>query len=357
MRRVAVIVAGLVLLVLFGVGLIFTFSRLGDFELPQDNQQTVVFSQGGNTLQGTLITASGDGPVVLLVHGDGPQDRWSSGGYLPLVNTLLDAGISVFSWDKPGVGTSTGNWLRQSMNDRADETLAAIEALRQLPGVGQRPIGLLGFSQAGWVLPRVPALTDDVSFLLLMGGAINWQSQGRYYATIRLEREGKTPAEIATELTRQAKAHRVWFEDDATYDEYLAAERSAGQREGRTLSKDRFLFALLNHHEDARRNIAGLTLPVLVLSGADDLNADPQETVSVYRSLLNGVHPQSRFHIVPDATHSLLSARRYNYQHLDQWPFTTQARFLLSGRNAYADGVLKTATDWIVEVSTATHKN
>jgi len=46
----------------------------------------------------------------------------------------------VFSWDKPGVGASTGNWLHQSMSDRADETLSAINALWQVPGDGQRPV-------------------------------------------------------------------------------------------------------------------------------------------------------------------------------------------------------------------------
>lgn len=351
MRRLAWIVAGLSIPILFVVVLVFAFSRIRDFELPPDDQQIVSFSQNGNTLEGTLITASDDGPVVLLVHGDGPQDRWSDSGYLPLVNTLVESGISVFSWDKPAVGASTGNWLHQSMADRADETAAAVAALRQLPGIGERPIGLLGFSQAGWVLPRVPARTDDLTFLVLVGGAINWQSQGRYYAGIRLKREGMTPAEIAMELARQAMTYRVWFGGDTTYEEYVSAERTAGQREDRILSEDRFRFASLNYHEDARRDIVGLTLPVLVLSGVEDLNADPRETVSVYRSMLDGVHPLSRFHIVPNATHSLLSADRYNYQLPDQWPVAAQARLVLSGRNAYEGDILEAVTDWIFTVS------
>ncbi|WP_187430921.1 hypothetical protein ROLI_033060 [Roseobacter fucihabitans] len=351
MRRTFLTVTGLVVQLVLIVGLILKFSNITDFELPQNDQKTVSFSQGGNELEGTLIMASTDGPVVLLVHGDGAQDRWSDSGYLPLVNTLLDAGISVFSWDKPGVGASTGNWLHQSMQDRADETLAAVAALRQVSGFEQRRIGLVGFSQAGWVLPRASAQTDDVSFLVIMGGAINWQAQGRYYAAIRLEQEGKTPTEIVVELTRQAAAHRVWFGGDTTYEEYIGAERAIGQSEDRILSEDRFHFARLNFREDARRNIAGLTLPVLVLSGAEDLNTDPQETVSVYRSLLDGVHPLSQFHIVPVATHALLSANRYNYQLPDQWPLATQARFVLSGRNAFEGDVLETLTDWIANVS------
>ncbi|MBV7256477.1 alpha/beta hydrolase [Pacificimonas sp. WHA3] len=351
MRRLTLAAIGLAVLVVIGSVIILAFSRIADFELSQGERQTVSFSQGGNALEGTLITASEDGPVVLLVHGDGPQDRWSGSGYLPLVNTLLDEGISVFSWDKPGVGASTGNWLHQSMQDRADETVAALKALRRMPGYEHRRIGLLGFSQAGWVLPRVPARTDDAAFLVLMGGAIDWQDQGRYYATMRLTREGRTPEEIAAEISRQAAASRAWFESDATYQEYFSAERAAGRSAEQVLSEDRFGFARLNHNEDARSDIAGLPLPVLVLSGAEDLNADPQETVSTYRSIREGGHPLSRFRVVPDATHSLFSARWYNYQRPDQWPLTAQARFVLSGRNAYQGDVLETVTDWIVAAS------
>lgn len=354
MRRFLLFIAGLATLVLLGVGLIFAFSRITDFELPEDIQKVVSFVQGGNRLEGTLITASIDGPVVLLVHGDGAQDRWSADGYLPLVNTLLDAGISVFSWDKPGVGESTGSWLHQSMRDRADETVAALAAVRQVAGFEDRSIGLLGFSQAGWVLPRVPALTNDVSFLVLMGGAINWQAQGRYYATIRLEGEDQNPDEIAAELTRQATAHRLWFGDDTTYEEYLAVERAAGRPEGQILSEDRFRFARLNYREDARSDIAGLTLPVLVLSGAEDLNVDPQETIAVYTSFLEGVHLLSAFHLVPNANHSLMSASYLNYQLPDQIPLTAQARFILAGRDAYEGDVLETVTDWMLGVSRTT---
>jgi hypothetical protein len=44
-----------------------------------------------DVLAGTLILPPGklSPPFVLLVHGDGPQDRWSEGGYIPLVKFLV----------------------------------------------------------------------------------------------------------------------------------------------------------------------------------------------------------------------------------------------------------------------------
>lgn len=350
-RQLILFGTGLAVAALLSVGLIFTLSMIRDFDLPPDKVKTVEFRRGDDKLEGTLITSSTDGPVVLLVHGDGPQDRWSRRGYLPLVNTLVEAGISVFSWDKPGVGVSDGNWLDQSMQDRAAETVSALSAVRQLPGFKRRKIGLLGFSQAGWVLPRVPTLADDASFLILIGGAINWQEQGRYYGTRRLELEGKRQEEIEANLDRQEKRNRIWLDDNLTYSTYVTAERAAGVTEAQLMSKDRFIFTRLNFREDARGAIPRLTLPVLILSGAEDLNVDSLRTVSVYASLLLDTHPLNQIRLVPAATHSLLRVAHYSYQLPEQWPLWAQARFLLSGRNAYATDVLKEVTDWIISAT------
>ena len=59
--------------------------------------------------------------LPVIIHGDGPQDRYSDNSYQPLFNALLDAGIAVFSRDKAGIGSSQGNWLHQSMDDRAEK--------------------------------------------------------------------------------------------------------------------------------------------------------------------------------------------------------------------------------------------
>ena len=134
--------------------------------------------------------------VVALVHGDGTQDRTSFGGYAPMINALLERGIAVASWDKPGVGSSGGNWLHQSMPDRTAETRAVLHLLAaSFEGV---PIGALGFSQAGWVLPSLSP--QDADFLVLVGAAVSWQDQGAHYTAVRLRQEGLEPEERPAEL-------------------------------------------------------------------------------------------------------------------------------------------------------------
>jgi pimeloyl-ACP methyl ester carboxylesterase len=343
---------GIVALLGVAALLVLTQSNVADFDPPDVTTRDVSFQQGGHVLHGTLYEASTDGPIALLVHGDAAQDRTSDGGYLPMINTLTEAGISVFSWDKPGVGASSGDWLDQGMQDRAAEAVAALAALRATPAMEKRTLGLIGFSQAGWVLPRVPTLTKDAAFLVLIGAAVSWQEQGAYYTTRRLEAEGQSPAMIAEVLQAQQARALISFAPAATYADYLEVERQAGTPDDALMTEARFGFVQRNFAEDVRGLLPGLALPVLVLSGADDLNVDGAPTVSVYIAALAGANPHNRFVLVPGATHSLLQAAHYNYQLTTQWTAMAQTRFLLSGRDAYAPQVLTTLTDWITTVST-----
>ena len=100
--------------------------RLADHDFGRRASEPFGFAVAGDHVAGTvwLQDASAKAAVV-LVHGDGPQDRRASGGYAPLINWSLDAGIAVASWDKARIGMSGGNWLDQSMSDRAAEARQA----------------------------------------------------------------------------------------------------------------------------------------------------------------------------------------------------------------------------------------
>ncbi|MGJ7130886.1 hypothetical protein [Morganella morganii] len=55
-----------------------------------------------------------------------------------------------------------GNWLHQSMDDRAEEAVAALTLLQSLYQNTPVQIGFLGFSQAGWVIPAIPQMNGRV---------------------------------------------------------------------------------------------------------------------------------------------------------------------------------------------------
>lgn len=121
--------------------------------------------------------------VVVMVHGDGPVDATQNGLYDPLFEGAAASGYATLSWSKLGVGGSDGDWLAQTLPDRAAEVSAAIDWAKAQPDVTTSKIVLWGASQAGWVLPAVVADRDDIAGVVAVGTAINWLRQGQWAAS------------------------------------------------------------------------------------------------------------------------------------------------------------------------------
>lgn len=323
--------------VLLGLA-VFVVQNVADFELDDARVSTLSFRSGEADLVGTLLlpTHVQSAPVVLIIHGDGPMDRFASRGYLPLINSLLDAGVGVFTWDKQGIGESSGNWLNQSMSDRATEALAALARVRKEPGVAVHKVGFLGFSQGGWVIPRA-ASEGDPDFSVIIGGAVNWRRQGIYYTRLRLADEGLTPAEIDVRVRAQ------YQQNDKVFGHLKAQHAPHAFPE---MDRDHFNFVLKNYNEDVTAALKTMKGPVLAVWGAQDVNVNTDEDSSVYRALFTGVSGRQVV-VVPNATHSLLRAGLFNYQLVSQWPLWKEYLFVALGRRAYAPGTLAFISDWI----------
>lgn len=317
---------------------------LDDFDLSEYHQQTISFETNSARLSGTLVQPGRDhkGPIVLLVHGDGPQDRFSSGGYLPLMSALLDKGIGVYSWDKPGVGDSTRNWLEQSMQDRSDEALAAYAAVKQSTARNSNPIGFMGLSQAGWVLPNVARQIPPDTVLVIVGGATNWRRQGAYFATRRLQAEGRDEDFVRDSTRRRQAYHEEIFHPSADYDSYLAHPATR-----RPMSEERFRFAARNYRSDSTEDLTRISNPTLAVFGAEDLNVDAACEAEIYERSLAENHPDNRILLWPKATHGLARARWFNYQLESQWPWYARASAFAAGRYLFAPGVMDEIATWI----------
>lgn len=316
---------------------LFILSRLAEFDLPGEGlSRTLRFEHQQDRLEGTLILPANviSPPVVLLVHGDGAQDRWSDGGYLPLVNYLVSRGIAVYSWDKPGTGESRGNWLAQTMPDRAGEAALALEKVRQQPELKSSRVGFLGFSQAGWVVPEA-SQQGNADFAVLVGAAINWRAQGLYYGAQRRQSEGRSAAAI------QAATERDAADFDRTYTPETVRQPCLSP----CTRQD---FERRNAHADARGDIAGMKTPVMILMGEDDRNVNPHETVAVWADTLPAGTSRC-IRLLGGATHGLLRSAWYDYQLASQWPRWKQGLFMLSGQHAWAPGALSDIAGWVQE--------
>src|SRR6185437_4060912 len=67
-------------------------------------------------------------------------------------------------------GKSTGDWNTASFEDLAGDVTAAIGYLGNRADIDRDHIGLLGLSQAGWVMPLAALRSGNVAFLISVSG-------------------------------------------------------------------------------------------------------------------------------------------------------------------------------------------
>jgi hypothetical protein len=141
------------------------------------DRRDVQIDAGDVKLAATLYRppgAKGDLPAVVLSHGSGPQTRNQNGFW---TNLALEAGLAVLVYDKRGTGQSTGEVARWNVNDTpeivadlASDMKHAARWLAVQPGIRKDEIGLMGGSQAGWVMPLAASQSPVVSFIVIGAG-------------------------------------------------------------------------------------------------------------------------------------------------------------------------------------------
>jgi pimeloyl-ACP methyl ester carboxylesterase len=139
---------------------------------PDFTIENVRFTSSGDTLAGTIFKPKYSYASVVLVHGSGKETRM-----LEMASLLAKNGISVLTYDKRGVGKSGGLYAGPEVGtnniDSSNLNLLALDAsaaantlLAHLPAK-HGPLGLMGFSQAGWIIPIAAKNNPKVSFMVL----------------------------------------------------------------------------------------------------------------------------------------------------------------------------------------------
>ena len=77
-------------------------------------EKDLSFTTNGITISGKLITPwekyEKKLPLVVFVHGSGPEDYSSSDNYRYLFEQFTEIGFACYSWNRQGVGSSEGKW-------------------------------------------------------------------------------------------------------------------------------------------------------------------------------------------------------------------------------------------------------
>jgi pimeloyl-ACP methyl ester carboxylesterase len=263
-------------------------------------RERVEFANGNCKLAGELLLPrrKGPHPVVVFVHGSGRTPRDCGGYYVPIWDRLLRHGYACLSWDKPGVGQSTGDWKTQSIADRVSEVKAALGLLKKRRDIDPKRIGVWGISQAGYVVPELAARGQDISFAILVSPAhANMLNVSRYQLAddfvlrfvIGVAKDDvKEAASFVREMFKMAERRAPYKETVAFL---KAAERKpwfkvlarAGCPTSETLTPRLYEKLLQDATLDPRPSLEKMTCPMLVVFGSEDKQIDPVGGAKTYQ--------------------------------------------------------------------------
>lgn len=198
-----------------------------------ERREDVRFSNRNVQLAGTLISpkTGGKHPAIILVHGSGPENREF---ILPFARFLVRRGMAVLGYDKRGIGGSTGDWRTATFEDLADDVGAAFEYLRKRSDIDGAQIGLLGVSQAGWIMPIAAVRAPDIAFLISISGAAVGPAETSLDETRNeMTSAGRRP-EVIEQIINLMRLEYRFAQTSEGWEEYLAARQQLAIRFGGT---------------------------------------------------------------------------------------------------------------------------
>lgn len=145
-------------------------------------ETSVTVGSGEWALPGTLSMPKGNGtfPVVILVHGSGPNDRDETIGpnkpFRDIAWGLASKGIAVLRYDKrtkvyPGKIQSQIKGLTVK-EETIDDAAAAVKLMQSTKGIDKNKIFVLGHSLGGMLIPRIAQVTKNAAGYIVMAGCV-----------------------------------------------------------------------------------------------------------------------------------------------------------------------------------------
>jgi len=293
-------------------------------------RRTISFKSGDETLAGDLVLPPSPGPhpAFLIVAGTGPQNRYGDvvqadgtvlphGRYIWIANRLAQAGIACLTWDKRGVGQSTGgdrapgdgpgerDSYTSVMTDVQDAH-SALNFLSEQPEIDSARIAVMGRSAGVYFSCLLATRTDLPAAYILTGGlymGIDDFMELIYERVLAYAARG--PEEEAWTLE-----HLSSFYDAARHWQEILAAANRGEdvyearEEGRVVRQ--YLQRLKEELEyplyDQFRH---LNKPVLICHGDKDANVPVGEAFKIEKELHKAGREDVTLVIIPGADHSM----------------------------------------------------
>jgi uncharacterized protein len=287
-------------------------ARRADTERSED----VRFANGATQLAGTLLrpNTTATVPAVILVHGSGPVDREY---VLPLARFLVRHGMAVLGYDKRGVGGSTGDWRTASFHDLAGDVIAAHRYLQTRTDIQRDHVGLLGWSQAGWIMPLAATRATGIAFLISVSGAgIPVAETTIDQARNEMTSQGMKPETVAAIVALMELQYR-FARSGQGWDEYASARDKLVARLGRapdtfpaTPDDPYWQFIRRLYFYDPSPTLRQLRVPTLAVFGELDNNIVAEKNRTAWEAGLRAAgNTDYAVRVLPKANHLMLEAK------------------------------------------------
>jgi uncharacterized protein len=253
-------------------------------------------------------------PAVVLVHGSGPQTRHMVQLY---AETLCSWGIAALAYDKRGTGDSTGDSWDVSFEVLADDAAAAVGLLRQHARIDPDKVGLLGGSQAGWIMPLAALRSEDVAFIVMLAGPVVTIAQQNVHNVLyNLRANGLSESDVQDAVAHVRLFNRVL----STGEGWELFQQSL--EKGRTTPWSDYAWSIdtpptKEEAESIRREVERDPLlvlqhvrcPVLAVFGGSDNVVPPKENVHRLKEAVKSWNKSNyTIEVVPEATHTFLKS-------------------------------------------------
>lgn len=319
----------------------------------QIGEQAITFQVGSLTLSGTLLRPidKESHPGIVLLHGSGPGPRQQ---LRPFAERFARLGFAALIFDKRGSGASQGSWEQESLDDLADDALAAIAFLKTQPGVDSKHVGVWGISQAGWVIPHATTQAPGVfAFAIIVtGGGVRPLEIEEYDYAAALDRAGVVGDDRrdALALVERFFLYLKTGEDRAGLEQSIQASREKSWFKAVDISRvlpeesARSKWEWVTSYDPAP-DIQRMTMPVLVLIGGKDRPGLSDKMNQQWRSnLALGGSSDSTLVDFLNAEHGIASAGTHHNIHA-------------GGAPTYVAGYLEIVDAWLLahETPSALH--
>ena len=291
------------------------------------------FSFDNKKYAGLLDLPSNGKPksTIILIPGSGRTFFTEGNAYNELRTFFAEQGFAVYVWDKAGCGKTEGVFdNQQSVQNSAEEALAAIKEIRHQKMSDSGKLGLWGISRGGWICPLIIEKDPSISFWISVSG-VDALDNFRYSLETNLRIEGRTDPELKL-LMDEFDFCTKYLRGGKTYEEFIAGTKHLFidpycKSLGMGLSGEKEFIEIQEYYQKSGfiyDEVTGLQIlvpnfeqtmlkvqcPVLAIFGEKDSQVNWRQTKELYeRTIGKNRNASFTIKILPNCNHNVLTCK------------------------------------------------